>query len=408
MASNRDDELRDPLAVSRRTFLWAAGAGTAYLALPGCGGGGGDGPDARPGRPDARRADAGPDQPDAGPDRYAGLDTDSYLGAVEVVAAIAGEALLDGLAMGPDGEIYFTNAPASEILVFTPAQGTDADAGPGSGAGSVTVFRASSNAASGLLLGPDARLIVCEGGALTGTATATGPGRVVAIDVETGAELEVLASEYMGQELQPPSDVALVQAEAGTRYYFSSRPNGLDATDESAGTINAIYRIDPDKSVHRLLGWPMVDKPSGLVASPDGTVLYVLEAHGGAGKKRRIVAHDIDAGGNLGEGRTIYDFYPGRSGDGMAIDAQGNLYVAAGLHSLRSTGETLDTRPGIHVISPEGQLLAFRETPVDLVTSCSFAGSDLKTLYVTCGNLLLRMPTVIAGKADYQVTPAAR
>ena len=150
----------------------------------------------------------------------------------------------------------------------------------------------------------------------------------------------------------------------------------------------------------------MVDKPNGVEISPDGTVLYLIEAHGGVNKKRHIMAYDIDAAGNLGNGRVIYDFYPGRSGDGMAIDAQGNLYVAAGLHNLRSTSETLDTRPGIHVISPQGQLLAFRETPVDLVTNCTFGGDDLKTLYVTCGNLLLRMPTVIAGKAAYRVTPA--
>jgi gluconolactonase len=408
MASDVNLKLRDPFGVSRRTFLVAAGVGTAHLALPGCGDdGGGAVPDARPqpGPPDARRTDGGPF--DAGPDRYAGLDTDSYLGAIEVVAAIEGEALLEGLAMGPDGNIYFTNVPASQILVFTPAQAPDAGPGPAEGAGSVSEFRASSNAASGLLLGPDGRLIVCEGGLLAGAATGT--GRVIAIDVQTLVE-EVLADAYMGQDLQPPSDVTFDVAPAGPRYYFSSRPNALDATDESAGTVNAVYRVDvngSDKSVHRLLAWPMVDKPSGIVTSPDGTVLYLIDAHGGANKKRHIMAYDIDAGGNLGNGRVIYDFYPGRSGDGMAIDDQGNLYVAAGLHNLRSTSETLDTRPGIHVISPQGQLLAFRETPVDLVTSCTFAGDDLKTLYVTCGNLLLRLPTVIPGKAAYRVTPAA-
>lgn len=395
-ASNVNLKLRDLFGVSRRTFLWAAGVGTAHLALPGCGDSGGA-PDARPqpGAPDARRADGGVF--DAGPDRYADLDTDSYLGALEVVAAIAGEAFLAGPAMGPDGKIYFTNVATSQILVFAP------------GLGSVSEFRASSNAANGLLLGPDGRLIVCQGGMLAGMGMATEPGRVIAIDLETGAE-EVLADQYMGQDLQPPNDVTFDTVAAGPRYYFSSRPNALDATDESAGTVNAVYRIDsdgPDKTVHRLLGWPMVDKPSGIVTSPDGTVLYLIDAHGGANKKRHIMAYDIDADGNLANGRVIYDFYPGRSGDGMAIDAQGNLYVAAGLHNLRSTSETLDTRPGIHVISTQGQLLAFRETPVDLVTSCTFAGDDLKSLYVTCGNLLLRMPAVIPGKAAYRVTPPA-
>lgn len=313
MTSNRNHEPRDPLGVSRRTFLRAAGAGTAYLALPGCGDDGGA-PDARPGpgTPDAPPADAG--AVDARPDRYAELDTDSYLGAVEVVATIAGDAFLEGPAMGPDGNIYFTNVTSSQILVFTP------DTGPGA----VAELRAGSNAANGLLFAPDGRLIVCEGGVLTGTATATGKGRVIAIDLDTGDE-EVLADAYLGQDLQPPNDIASATVAAGTRYYVSSRPNALDATDEAAGTINAVYRIDPDRSVHRLLGWPMVDKPNGLVTSPDGALLYLIDAHGGVNKRRHITAHDIDADGDLANGRVIYDFYPGRSGDGMAIDEQGNL-----------------------------------------------------------------------------------
>ena len=82
----------------------------------------------------------------------------------------------------------------------------------------------------------------------------------------------------------------------------------------------------------------------------------------------------------------------------MCIDQNGNLYVAAGLHQTRGTSETLDTRPGIHVISPEGQLLAYRKTPVDTITNCTFGGKDLKTLYITCGKYLLSIRTKIPGK----------
>ena len=86
----------------------------------------------------------------------------------------------------------------------------------------------------------------------------------------------------------------------------------------------------------------------------------------------------------------------------MAIDAEGNLYVAAGLHRRRGTSETLDTLPGIHVISPQGRLLAFVETPEDAITNCTFGGEDLRTLYVTCGKLLLSMRTRIPGKPAYR------
>ena len=96
--------------------------------------------------------------------------------------------------------------------------------------------------------------------------------------------------------------------------------------------------------------------------------------------------------------RKLYDFYPGRSGDGMSLDEQGNLYVAAGLHRRRGNSETLDTRPGIHVISPEGKLLAFIETPEDTITNCTFGGPDRRTLYIACGKQLLSVLTKVPGK----------
>ena len=86
----------------------------------------------------------------------------------------------------------------------------------------------------------------------------------------------------------------------------------------------------------------------------------------------------------------------------MAIDADGNLYVAAGLHRRRGTSETLDTKPGIHVISPQGKRLAYIETPEDTITNCTFGGDDLKTLYIACGKKLLSVRTEIPGKSSYR------
>ena len=59
---------------------------------------------------------------------------------------------------------------------------------------------------------------------------------------------------------------------------------------------------------------------------------------------------------------------------------------------------TLDTRPGIHVLTPQGKLVAFLETPEDTITNCAFGGDDLRTLYVTCGKLLLSVRCRIPGR----------
>jgi gluconolactonase len=54
------------------------------------------------------------------------------------------------------------------------------------------------------------------------------------------------------------------------------------------------------------------------------------------------------------------------------------------------------------VISPHGKLLAFRETPEDILTNCTFGGDDLRTLYITGGALLMSMRTAIPGSAIYR------
>ena len=95
--------------------------------------------------------------------------------------------------------------------------------------------------------------------------------------------------------------------------------------------------------------------------------------------------------------RVHFNFYPGRSADGLAIDTQGNIYAAAGLNRRRGTSETLDTKPGIHVISPEGRLVRYYPILEDTVTNCAFGGPDMKTLYVTAGKTLFEIRTDISG-----------
>jgi gluconolactonase len=269
--------------------------------------------------------------------------------------------------------VLFTNVPASKILAWDPATKK------------LSVFRANTNQTNGLMFDPQGRLLACEGGA----------GRVTRTDMKTG-EASVLADTFNGFPLAPPNDICL---DGQGRIYFTSRP-GVD--DPTEGNVNAVYRIDTDGSLHQLLAWPHVHMPNGIVTSPDNKTLYLIEAHPDADRHRDIRAYDLQLDGSLANERIHVNFYPGRSGDGMCIDAEGNLYVAAGLHETRKTSETLDTRPGIHVIAPDGKLVAFRETPEDTITNCTFGGEDLRTLYVTCGTKLLAIRTETPGKPGYR------
>ena len=307
-------------------------------------------------------------------DRYEGLSTDIFTSEMKVETRIEDELVFtEGPAVDRDGIVYFTNIRVNKILKWNPE------------AKELSVFNDASNAANGLRFDPDGHLLICEGAS----------GKVTKLNMETGVK-STIAESFNGKNLQSPNDL---EYDSSGRIYFSSRTNNPDLEKEN---VRGLYRVDPDGSVHQLLAEPEVHMPNGVVISPDEKKLYLIEAHPDENHARHILSFDLQPDGSLANRDTLYNFYPGRSGDGMCIDSEGNLYVAAGLHETRGTSETLDTKPGIHVISPEGKLLAYVETPEGTVTNCTFGGEDLKTLYITCGTYLMSIRTKIAGKGSYR------
>jgi gluconolactonase len=110
-----------------------------------------------------------------------------------------------------------------------------------------------------------------------------------------------------------------------------------------------------------------------------------------------IRAYDLQPDGSVRNKRVHYNFYPGRGADGMSIDVRGNLYASAGLNRRRGTSETLDTKAGVYVISPEGTLIRFIPISEDTITNNAFGGPDMKSLYITAGKTLYKVRTEIAG-----------
>jgi gluconolactonase len=281
---------------------------------------------------------------------------------VEVATTVA---FTEGPTVDRAGNVYFTDLTSERILLLDTS-------------GRLSTFRESSNRANGLLVDPEGRLVAAEGGS---RAAGSPPPRVTRTDLATG-RLEVLADSWRGQPLSAPNDVTL---DSRGRIYF---------TDLSGG---AVYRVDAPGTVERILAAPDVQRPNGIQVSPDDRTLYLIEANQAAGGARLIRAYDLLPEGTVRTMRVHYDFYPGRSGDGMSIDVEGNLYVSAGLNAPRGTSETLDTRAGVHVISPAGRLLRHIPIPEDIITNNGFGGPDMKTLYVTAGKTLFRVRVEVEG-----------
>ena len=295
---------------------------------------------------------------------------------VSVATAVA---FTEGPAQGPDGMLYFTDVANNRILRFNPQTRKH------------EVFRADSNRANGLLF-DQGRLIACEG-----SDPEHNNPRVTRTDLKTG-KVETIAAEFEGKAFNGPNDVTIDSK--GRLYFTDPAPDSTSqAVARPRNVIGqpGVYRIDTDGRIIRILAPPETEWPNGLVISPDDKTFYLIEANKIEGGTRAIRAFDLSAEGALSNRRVLYNFYPGRSADGMAIDTEGNLYAAAGLHRRRGTNETLDTKCGVYVISPQGKLLRMIPIPEDTITNTAFGGADRKTLFITAGKTLFEIRNATAG-----------
>lgn len=286
---------------------------------------------------------------------------------VEATAAVI-TAFTEGPAADAEGNVFFTETINQRIMKMAPD-------------GTLTVFREHSNNANGLLFDDQFRLLACEGAPSKGALYQDSRPRVTRTVMRTG-KVEVLASDYNGQPFVSPNDITM---DGKGRLYFTDLPGG------------AVYRIDTDGKLSRILYKPEIQRPNGIEISPDDKTLYLVEANQAEGGARMIRAYDLLPDGAVANMRVFHDFYPGRSADGMCIDTRGNLYAAAGLHQRRGTSETLKTRCGVHVFAPNGDLIRFIAIPEDTITNCAFGGPDMKTLYVTAGKGLYQTQVEIPG-----------
>jgi gluconolactonase len=206
----------------------------------------------------------------------------------------------------------------------------------------------------------------------------------------------VLTERYEGARYNSPNDVVV---DGRGRIYFTDPCYGDRSLMEME--VEGVYRVDPNGSVMRILQQPDIQRPNGIAITPDDQTLYLVDSNPNAGGNRKIWAFDLAANGSVSNQRLVYDFAPGRGGDGMRLDVEGNLWIAAGINRARGKGETTENPAGVYVVSPSGKLLGRIPVPEDLITNLAFGGPDKKTLYVTAGKSLFKLQTNIAGWSVY-------
>jgi gluconolactonase len=210
--------------------------------------------------------------------------------------------------------------------------------------------------------------------------------------------VEVLTERYQGKRYNSPNDVVV---DPLGRVWFT---DPLYMPDRSPMELDheSVYRLDSDGSVTRVVTQPAIGRPNGLAITPDGRVLYLVDSDPSRPDgNRKIWAFDIAADGSAANQRLHYDFGRGRGGDGMRLDMQGNLWIAAGISASRTPNETTEVPTGVHVISPQGKHLGMIPVPEDVITNVAFGGPGKRTLYVTSGKTLFQIQTAVSGYSLY-------
>ncbi|MGA0846615.1 MAG: SMP-30/gluconolactonase/LRE family protein [Luteolibacter sp.] len=128
-----------------------------------------------------------------------------------------------------------------------------------------------------------------------------------------------------------------------------------------------LYRLDQDLTVHEAFG--PVTTSNGIVWSADGSTCYYIDT-----PRREVLAFDYDEGILSRQRSAFRTDHIDASPDGMAIDADGNLWIAF-CHGGCVSCFNPEKGDELHRIS-----LPCLET-----TACAFGGPNLEDLYVTTG-----------------------
>lgn len=255
----------------------------------------------------------------------------------------------------------------------------------GEGGRSVYLRDAGSN---GLMFDRQGRLVICQ------------PVLRRVVRQELDGSLTVLADRFGGMRFNQPNDLTV---DSRNRLYFSDPCYGdrsaMEMVDADGKTVEGVYRIDPDGTVVRVLAHE-VDWPNGLVITADDRYLFVADNNNLEGGARKLWRFELVSGGgvDIGTKRLIYDWGTSRGPDGMKLDVDGRLFVAAGINRANLPHETADPPTGgIYVFSTDGELVDFLPIPSDETTNCGFGGEDLRTLYITSGGRLWSVRTARPG-----------
>jgi D-xylonolactonase len=179
---------------------------------------------------------------------------------------------------------------------------------------------------------------------------------------EASGEIHPAFVEWQGKPIIGLND--LTSDQQGSVYTGSLNTDPFSRDTRIPGSL---FRIDPPGVASEL--WGGIDLSNGIGFSPDGRLLYHSDS-----TTRAVWVYDVAADRTVRD-RRIFAKLPAGFPDGLALDVEGGVWVAAAL-----AGEI------VHFRSDSTVAERF-ELPIKMVTSLTFGGPDMLDLYiVTAGS----------------------
>lgn len=283
---------------------------------------------------------------------------------IEVLAS--GYRWSEGPVWVPQGEyLLFSDVPGNVVHRWDRANGAKPFLSPSGLQGPVpaTIREAGAN---GLALDRQGRLLLADSGSRA----------LVRVDLAT-RQRTVIADRFEGKRLNSPNDLVVTKSGA---IYFTDPTYGLAGMDESPVReldFAGLYRLDPDGKLTVLDRTQR--KPNGIGLSPNERTLYLALSDR---ERPHILAYSLDARGMPAGVRVFRDMR--REQDAGLPGAPDGMDVAPGGH-LFASGPG-----GIHVLTPDGDLLGIIGTGKPIANTC--VGEGGQSLFITASDQLCRVP----------------
>ena len=249
----------------------------------------------------------------------------------------------EGPAVDKQGDVYFTDQPNDRIMKWSMD-------------GKLSAFLDGAGRANGMYFDKKGNLLSCS----------DMENEIWSINQK--GEHVVLVTEYAGKKLNGPNDL-WVRPDGGAyftdplyvRDYWTRDPKMQQEGEY-------VYFLTPDRRTIIPVAMDL-EKPNGIIGTPDGKFLYVADIQAG-----KTYIYEIRPDGSLLNKKLFVEM----GSDGMTIDNEGNIYL---------TGD------GVTVFNRKGEKIEHIPVEANWTANVCFGGKDMKTLFITASQYLycLRM-----------------